>query len=312
MHIVCPLSGSANLVLRETIEVKALIKLYSRWGGVDISSEFLDLETINFYHCLDSDLKFFHPLVTGSESFYQELQKFNWYYMDDKEEYDYACRYIKDNDIILEVGCGKGAFSRKIQTSSYTGLEFSKDAIEIASKASIKIIHQSVEIHSNSHLESYDVVCSFQVLEHVSNPKSFIESCLKCLKKGGLLIISVPSDDSFIGSLKNNVLNMPPHHVTRWSDKALQYVADRFCLKLIDIHHEKLADIHRRLYARELVIKSLDNLWKNNQSYSLVDSSTNYQVKSKISKVIAAFISAGLTDDRIKPIGHSVTVVYQK
>ncbi|NCR00508.1 MAG: methyltransferase domain-containing protein [Microcystis aeruginosa L211-101] len=312
MHIVCPLSGSANLVLRETIEVKALIKLYSRWGGVDISSEFLDLETINFYHCLDSDLKFFHPLVTGSESFYQELQKFNWYYMDDKEEYDYACRYIKDNDIILEVGCGKGAFSRKIQTSSYTGLEFSKDAIEIASKASIKIINQSVEIHSNSHLESYDVVCSFQVLEHVSNPKSFIESCLKCLKKGGLLIISVPSDDSFIGSLKNNVLNMPPHHVTRWSDKALQYVADRFCLKLIDIHHEKLADIHRRLYARELVIKSLDNLWKNNQSYSLVDSSTNYQVKSKISKVIAAFISAGLTDDRIKPIGHSVTVVYQK
>jgi SAM-dependent methyltransferase len=232
--------------------------------------------------------------------------------MDDKEEYDYACRYIKDNDIILEVGCGKGAFSRKIQTSSYTGLEFSKDAIEIASKASIKIINQSVEIHSNSHLESYDVVCSFQVLEHVSNPKSFIESCLKCLKKGGLLIISVPSDDSFIGSLKNNVLNMPPHHVTRWSDKALQYVADRFCLKLIDIHHEKLADIHRRLYARELVIKSLDNLWKNNQSYSLVDSSTNYQVKSKISKVIAAFISAGLTDDRIKPIGHSVTVVYQK
>jgi 2-polyprenyl-3-methyl-5-hydroxy-6-metoxy-1,4-benzoquinol methylase len=312
MHIVCPLSGSANLVLRETIEVKALIKLYSRWGGVDISSEFLDLETINFYHCLDSDLKFFHPLVTGSESFYQELQKFNWYYMDDKEEYDYACRYIKDNDIILEVGCGKGAFSRKIQTSSYTGLEFSKDAIEIASKASIKIINQSVEIHSNSHLESYDVVCSFQVLEHVSNPKSFIESCLKCLKKGGLLIISVPSDDSFIGSLKNNVLNMPPHHVTRWSDKALQYVADRFCLKLIDIHHEKLADIHRRLYARELVIKSLDNLWKNNQSYSLVDSSTNYQVKSKISKVIAAFISAGLTDDIIKPIGHSVTVVYQK
>jgi 2-polyprenyl-3-methyl-5-hydroxy-6-metoxy-1,4-benzoquinol methylase len=312
MHIVCPLSGSANLVLRETIEVKALIKLYSRWGGVDISSEFLDLETINFYHCLDSDLKFFHPLVTGSESFYQELQKFNWYYMDDKEEYDYACRYIKDNDIILEVGCGKGAFSRKIQTSSYTGLEFSKDAIEIASKASIKIINQSVEIHSNSHLESYDVVCSFQVLEHVSNPKSFIESCLKCLKKGGLLIISVPSDDSFIGSLKNNVLNMPPHHVTRWSDKALQYVADRFCLKLIDIHHEKLADIHRRLYARELVIKSLYNLWKNNQSYSLVDSSTNYQVKSKISKVIAAFISAGLTDDRIKPIGHSVTVVYQK
>jgi len=59
MHIVCPLSGSANLVLRETIEVKALIKLYSRWGGFDISSEFLDLETINFYHCLDSDLKFF-------------------------------------------------------------------------------------------------------------------------------------------------------------------------------------------------------------------------------------------------------------
>ncbi|REJ49653.1 MAG: methyltransferase domain-containing protein [Microcystis flos-aquae DF17] len=312
MHIVCPLSGSANLVLRETIEVKALIKLYSRWGGFDISSEFLDLETINFYHCLDSDLKFFHPLVTGSESFYQELQKFKWYYMDDKEEYDYACNFITSEDRVLEVGCGKGAFSQKIKTSNYTGLEFSSKAIEIASHANINVLNQIVEDYCVSNSDSYDIVCSFQVLEHVSNPKSFIESCLKCLKKGGLLIISVPSDDSFIGSLKNNILNMPPHHVTHWSDKALQYVANCFGLKLIDIHHEKLADIHRRLYARELVIKSLDNLFKNNQNYSLVDISTNYQVKLKISQVIASFISAGLTDDRIKPIGHSVTVVYQK
>jgi 2-polyprenyl-3-methyl-5-hydroxy-6-metoxy-1,4-benzoquinol methylase len=309
--MVCPLSGSTNLVLQEAIEVEALVKLYSRWG-VDISSELLDLETINFYHCLDSDLKFFYPLVTGSELFYQELQKFNWYYLDDKEEYDYACHYITNENRVLEVGCGKGAFYQKIKTNNYTGLEFSLKAIEIASQANLNVLNQTVEDYCVSNLDSYDVVCSFQVLEHVSNPKSFIESCLKCLKKGGLLIISVPSDDSFIGSLKNNVLNMPPHHVTRWSDKALQYVADRFYLKLIDIHHEKLADIHKRLYAHELFIKSLDNILKKSQNYSIIDLSTNYRVKSKISRMIASLISAGLEDDRFKPIGHSVTVVYQK
>jgi hypothetical protein len=95
---------------------------------------------------------------------------------------------------------------------------------------------------------------------------------------------------------------MQPLLVIPRSDKALQYVADRFYLKLIDIHHEKLADFYKRLYSHELVIKSLDNILKNAQNYSIIDLSTIYQVKSKISRVIACLISAGLEDDIIKPL----------
>ena len=181
--------------------------------------------------------------------------------------------YIKNGDIVLEVGCGKGAFSRKIETPNYTGLEFSRNAIEIASKANIKILNEFVEDHSNSNSEIYDTVCSFQVLEHVAKPNSFIESCLKCLKPGGLLIFSVPSDDSFIGSLTNNIMNIPPHHVTRWTDKTLKYVADYFGIRLIDIHHEKLADVHKRLYAHHLILKSLENSLRIEKKSSLLEMS---------------------------------------
>lgn len=312
MSILCPLSGSSKLVLKETIKVKKIAQLYRKLLKCDISSEISGVETIGFYHCLDSDLKFFYPMMAGSEFLYRQLQRLDWYYLDEKEEYDYVSCHVKHTDELLEVGCGKGVFSQKIEVSSYTGLELSKDAIETASKNRIKIIDESVEEHSHANPEIYDVVCSFQVLEHVANPHSFIDSCIKCLKPGGLLIFSVPSDDSFVGTLSNCILNMPPHHVTRWSDRSLKYIASMFNLKLIEIHHEPLAPFHRNSYAKQLVFKSLENLLGIRRKSVVFDLSLTYRVMSTISMIPAVLIARGLSDERLMPIGHSVTVVYQK
>jgi 2-polyprenyl-3-methyl-5-hydroxy-6-metoxy-1,4-benzoquinol methylase len=77
------------------------------------------------------------------------------------------------------------------------GLEFSRKAKEIAFSNGIIIENESIQSHSVAHPAKYDVVCAFQVLEHVSEIRSFIESSIKALKPGGLLIYSIPSADSF-------------------------------------------------------------------------------------------------------------------
>ena len=56
------------------------------------------------------------------------MQNLEWYYMDEKDEYDYAKNFIKESDLVLEIGCGKGAFAQKISTKKYVGLEFSRKA----------------------------------------------------------------------------------------------------------------------------------------------------------------------------------------
>jgi len=310
MSIVCPLSGSSNVTLIEQINASDLIKMYNQALQADISKEFGDVKQIGYYHCIDSDLRFFYPMVTGSEKFYEHLQKNPWYYMDDKAEYSYANNFIKESDLVLEIGCGRGAFSQKISTKKYVGLEFSLKAKEIAFSKGIIIENESIESHSVAHPAKYDVVCAFQVLEHISEIRSFIESSIKALKPGGLLIYSLPSADSFLSLITNNFFNMPPHHVSFWSDKSLKHIAEIFGMKIVNIEHEKLAEWDKVSWASSIILESLRN-WLGFQS-GLLDMSLKYKVLEKISLLTGEILAKGLINPKVLPQGHSVNVVYQK
>ena len=160
---------------------------------------------------------FFVPAVTGDEAFYAQLQERDWDHLSDKTEYREAARYIHTGDKVLDVGAGRGAFSAHVSHAAYTGLEFSPDAVNLARQKGINVVQESIESHADLHKTSYDAVCAFQVLEHVGNIAEFIQACVKCVKPGGILIFPIPSDDSFVGAQTDNLLNMPPHHVSRFS-----------------------------------------------------------------------------------------------
>lgn len=310
MNARCPLSESETVTLLETVNTKDLIWYYNRMLKSNISTEFQNLTEIGLYHCPNSDLIFFSPPVQGSESFYEKLQEFDWYYLEDKAEFRYALQYIDSSSSVLEVGSGGGAFARKIPTKKYVGLEFSGRAIAHASSSNINIRKESIELHAKRNFEKYDVVCAFQVLEHVADIHSFINDCLTCLKPEGLLIYSVPSADSFVSVARNNVLNMPPHHLSWWTDKSLRFVANLFGLPMIDIHHEKLSQEHKRWYAATLLFESIRNLL--GLDIPVLDISFRTRFLSYLSHRGAFFLEKGLMDSRILPIGHSATAVYKK
>jgi hypothetical protein len=58
-----------------------------------------------------------------------------------------------------------------------------------------------------------------------------------------MLILSVPNRDSFLRH-QYNLLDMPPHHMTRWNNKALAYLPRLFPLKLLSLRFEPLAPYH--------------------------------------------------------------------
>ena len=310
MTVFCPLSGSSNVELIEKVRTNDIIKIYEELLGFNISSELYGIEEIGFYYCKESNLRFFYPAVTGSESFYEELQKFDWYYLDDKAEYAYASNFIKELDSVLEIGSGKGAFAKKIKAQKYTGLEFSQEAKRLASMNGISILSESIQAHALANSGQYDVVCSFQVLEHIADINSFIQASIECLKPGGLLIYSVPSADSFLSVAKNNILNMPPHHVNWFSDICLTYMAEKFNLKTIDITHESLSDLHKRWYVQSIILERFCSL--TGTHYSLIDRSIKHKILSGFAKVGGWLFANTLSNDGSQPNGHSVTIVYQK
>jgi len=55
----------------------------------------------------------------------------------------------------------------------------------------------------------------------------------------------VPNDDGFLGTTRNYSLNMPPHHVSKWTKLALEHLAEIHDLQLKALIEEPITAFHR-------------------------------------------------------------------
>jgi 2-polyprenyl-6-hydroxyphenyl methylase/3-demethylubiquinone-9 3-methyltransferase len=98
---------------------------------------------------------------------------------------------------LLDVGCGGGLLAEPLTLlgADVTGLDASQEVIAIAqrhAKASgLKIDYRlgDVETLAKSK-ERFDVITALEIIEHVADRKSFLESLAHLLKPGGMLIFS--------------------------------------------------------------------------------------------------------------------------
>jgi SAM-dependent methyltransferase len=225
------------------IPVSDLVKGYRRHLGLDVSACFSGMDKLLEKHCAKCDLRYFLPVVTGDERFYATLSAKNWYYMEEKPEFAMARRYVGRDDRVLEAGAGRGAFARNCP-GGYRGLEFNRAAAEQAKRDGVEVLVEPLEAHAARHAGAYDVTCAFQVLEHVADPRGFVGMLARLTRPGGRIIVSVPNEDGLPGETMNAFLNLPPHHVTRWSPRALTALSEGAGLALEAIEYESVASFH--------------------------------------------------------------------
>ena len=243
---VSPITYSNDITLLKIIKTEQIIKNWQDSFQIDITKELNSQQNIYLYQCNETKLKFFLPCETiGSDKLYEKLQDFDWYYMPSKWEHKVALRDLSDCQNILEIGSAFGDF---VASAMYAGLniegiELNQAAVEIAEKKNLPIKHLNLEEAANIYQDSLDGVCSFQVLEHVINPKEFINWSIQMLKTGGKLICCVPNSESFL-KYQNNLLDMPPHHMLQWSKKSLIALEKIFPIKVEKIIYEPLAEYH--------------------------------------------------------------------
>lgn len=244
--VVSPLTGSEHVTLLRTIQANQLIRDWERSFQIDITDELDGYQEIYLYQCNQTKLKFFVPPdVTGSGQLYQQLQKFDWFYMADRWEHQMALQDLSDCNQILEIGCGFGSFVQAGIDAGLNirGIELNEAAVRVAQEKSLPVKFLDLQVAANLYPQALDAVCSFQVLEHVPNPKLFIQRSLQMLKPRGKLIFCVPNSESFL-KYQYNLLDMPPHHMLQWCEYSFRALEELFPVKLEKVMLEPLAAYH--------------------------------------------------------------------
>lgn len=226
--IFSPFGGEAIIV--QTLPVGFVVEQYRRKCGVDVSPSFGSIPSIGLYECAETGYKFWRPeSVAGDEVFYRYISH-AWknYYRSERWEYSYVRKFLTGKENLLEVGCGKGYFLKSIEAcvQSAIGIEFNNDAI-CNKVTSVDVFNMSLEgVEATG--DKFDVVCAFQVLEHVTDPRFFIEKALSCLNDGGTLILSTPNNESAKFLNQQDIFDAPPHHMGHFNSEVYRKIAERF------------------------------------------------------------------------------------
>lgn len=261
--------------------------------------------------CTGCHLLQFFPDWVAPPAVYRALQAHSWYYQDDKSEFRVCAPYIRPGHAVLEVGCGIGKLRRHLPDRvSYLGLESNPEALAQAHARGLDV--RALDLHhlADEQPGCFDAALALQVLEHVPQPLEFLQSMVRCVRPGGLVIVSVPAEDSFPGREVNNVLNLPPHHCTRWPDATLAQLPARLGLEPVEAVSETLAPGHRRSVAIAALMQGLVRL-TGHRSPPLVMLSRHPLLRRAISAVSMPLRGALLLWPRTQR-GHTVTIVMRK
>ena len=129
---------------------------------------------------------------------------------------------------LLEIGCGQGDFLVRAAARGLTvaGIEYSEHACEVA-RRKLRHAPDAVvvrgEINSAIEGEPYDICACSDVIEHVRDPRSFLERVHKLLRPDGILFIATPTLDSWSARLlKNRWMEFKAEHLFYFRASTLQ------------------------------------------------------------------------------------------
>jgi SAM-dependent methyltransferase len=294
--ITSPLTNGGVKKISE-FKSSSITKAYQSELGIAVAEAFNNYEKIDLYECKDSGYEFYFPFnIAGNDNFYFQLAKFDWYYNPWKWEHEQSLKFIDRSDLILEIGCGAGGFIKNLKQrfpyKNITGLE-----ITVNTESEKFIINETIQEHVAKGNQQYDMVCSYQVLEHIADVHSFLKASIDALRSGGYLLIAVPNNDGFLLKTRgSSLLNLPPHHMGLWNKRSLEYLTKLFPLQLVEKHYEPIQDYHFEWF--KSLLKQKIRKYKIPLSFRLTG---NNRVMNFIASVLRRFYK-----------GHTIMFVYQK
>jgi SAM-dependent methyltransferase len=168
------------------------------------------------------------------------------------KRYDFARAYCDGSDV-LDAGCGVGYGTAHLAqvAASVVGVDVSGDAVAYATKryAGPRASFRKMDVTALDFPDAtFDVVCSFETLEHVRDAAAAVREAARVLRPGGVYVASTPHVERTCTSPAN------PFHET-------EYSPDDFAALLREsFDHVELFGQRRLETRRHRVLRRLDVL----------------------------------------------------
>lgn len=162
--------------------------------------------------------------------------------------YRFALIFIKGKQV-LDYGCGTGYGSLMLSeaATNVTAVDLSKDAVDFARQ---HYIADNLYFKTIPELttEKFDVITSFQVIEHVPNDKEYIEKLKGMLNPGGCLLLSTPDKSIRLFNCIQKPWNT--FHLKEYSSESFGNLLHKYFTKVEVLKIGSKSDFVRREIAR--------------------------------------------------------------
>ena len=247
----CPLCGSQRYIVIGKFQIDALVDQWVERYGFNPIPDVYKGKILEKRRCCECDLSYYNYHLHDDEDLYKRLAKTH-YYPTFRSEYGVATEILQELKLqtLLEIGCGNGAFLDRIQhmIPMVMGSEYNTDAAKECQQRGLKVTTEDI---STINIP-IDVVCHFEVLEHVFDTKKLMHDTLWLLNPGGKLIIGTPDPDGILSVNGTGVLHLPPHHQFDFSKQTFEWLAGKYNLNLVDYRKTELTYHHYANYVKNL------------------------------------------------------------
>lgn len=152
---------------------------------------------------------------------------------------EFCEKYNTSKDLFLEVGAGFGTFCEEIKNRNIfkrvIALEPSPGLAETCRSRKLEVIEEPIENLSLPE-NTIDVIASFEVLEHLFNPKAFLLDCKKYLKTGGLIVLTCPNFQGFdIMNLREESDTIDHEHLNYFNPQSLSLLLKNTGFNVLEV-----------------------------------------------------------------------------
>ena len=135
------------------------------------------------------------------------------------ERYEFAARHARPGRA-LDIACGVGYGTRLLadraaELSSALGVDLAQEAIDYATRryGGERVSFRCADAMGFEDPEGFDTVVSIETIEHLADPRGFVERIASLVRPGGVLVASVPTTPS---------VDANPHHLHDFNERSFR------------------------------------------------------------------------------------------